>query len=139
MRDEGTYLRALGATELAEGKPAQAVATLRSSVRLYFCPTCTLPDLARALELAGYPDSAIAVYQQYVTTPWSEWPNALGEFRTTSYQRLAALHEARGDTAQAMAAYEKVATLWADADAELQPIALNARQRAAAMRTAGSR
>jgi DNA-binding SARP family transcriptional activator/Tfp pilus assembly protein PilF/TolB-like protein len=134
IRDEGTYLRALGATEIAEGKPAQAVVTLRQSVKLYFCPTCTLPDLARALELAGYPDSAIAVYQQYVTTPWSEWQNALGEFRPTAYQRLAALHEARADTAQAIAAYDKVASLWVTADAGLQPIVLNSRDRATALR-----
>ena len=134
IRDEGTYLRALGATEIAEGKPAQAVATLRQSVKLYFCPTCTLPDLARALELAGYPDSAIAVYQQYVTTPWSEWQNALGEFLPTSYERLAALHEARADTAQAIAAYDKVASLWITADSALQPIVLNSRERATALR-----
>ncbi|HEY8795052.1 MAG TPA: BTAD domain-containing putative transcriptional regulator [Gemmatimonadaceae bacterium] len=139
LRDEGTYLRALGATEIAEGKPAHAVATLRQSVKLYFCPTCTLPDLARALELAGYPDSAIAVYQQYVTTPWSEWPNALGEFRVTAYQRLGALHEARGDTAQAITSYDKVATLWAHADPELQPIVLNSREHATAMRARGKR
>lgn len=137
LRDEGTYLRALGATELAEGKPAQAVATLRTSVKLYFCPTCSLPDLARAFELAGYPDSAIAVYQQYVTTPWSEWPNALGEFRATAYQRLGALHEARGDTAKAVASYDKAASLWLHADPELQPIVLSSRQRSAALRTAG--
>jgi DNA-binding SARP family transcriptional activator/tetratricopeptide (TPR) repeat protein len=138
LRDEGTYLRALGATELAEGKPAQAVVTLRESVRLYFCPTCTLPDLARALELAGYPDSAIAVYRQYVTTPWSEWQNALGEFRISSYQRLAALHEARGDTAKAIDAYETVAKLWVGADIALQPAVADARRRAMALR-AGKR
>ncbi|MEP7088130.1 MAG: hypothetical protein ABI884_12570, partial [Gemmatimonadota bacterium] len=136
IRDEGTYLRALGATELAEGKPAQAVLTLRQSVKLYFCPTCTLPDLARALELAGYPDSAIAVYQQYVTTPWSEWQNALGEFSVTSYERLAALHEARGDTAQAIANYEKVTALWEHADPELQKSVLNSRDRSASLRAA---
>jgi Tetratricopeptide repeat len=106
-------------------------------VKFYFCPTCTLPDLARALELAGYPDSAIAVYQQYVTTPWSEWHNALGEFRVTAYQRLAALHEARGDTTQAIASYDKMIALWAGADPELQPIVLNSRQHAAAMRARG--
>ncbi|MDQ2766535.1 MAG: hypothetical protein M3Y30_05200, partial [Gemmatimonadota bacterium] len=136
LRDEGTYLRALGATEIAEGKPAQAVVTLRQSVHLYFCPTCTLPDLARALELAGNPDSAIAVYQLYVTTPWSEWANALGEFRVTSYQRLGALNEARGDTAKAIAAYDQVTTLWGGADPELQPVVADARKRALALRTA---
>jgi DNA-binding SARP family transcriptional activator/tetratricopeptide (TPR) repeat protein/TolB-like protein len=133
LRDEGTYLRALGATEIAEGKPAQAVVTLSQSVKLYFCPSCALPDLARALELAGYPDSAIAVYQRYVTTPWSEWQNALGEFRPTSYQRLAALHKARGDTAKAIAAYERVVALWGNADPELQPVVTDARRQIAAL------
>ncbi|MDB4910412.1 MAG: protein kinase, partial [Gemmatimonadetes bacterium] len=136
LRDEGTYLRALGATELAEGKPAQAVATLRQSVKLYFCPTCTLPDLARALELSGSPDSAIAVYQLYVTTPWSEWQNALGEFRVTAFERLGALNEARGDTAKAIAAYDQVTKLWAGADAELQPVVADARKHAVALRAA---
>ncbi|HMI58291.1 MAG TPA: BTAD domain-containing putative transcriptional regulator, partial [Gemmatimonadaceae bacterium] len=136
LRDEGTYLRALGATEIAEGKPAQAVVTLRQSVNVYFCPTCTLPDLARAFELAGAPDSAIAVYQRYVTTPWSEWQNALGEFRVTSYQRLGELNEARGDTAKALAAYDEVAALWNGADAELQPAVAVARKRALALREA---
>ena len=134
LRDEGTYLRALGATELAEGKPAQAVVTLSQSVKLYFCPTCTLPDLARALELSGHPDSAIAIYQLYVTTPWSEWQNALGEFRATSWQRIAALREARGDTAKAAAAYDQVAMLWNGADAELQPAVADAQKRATALR-----
>jgi DNA-binding SARP family transcriptional activator/tetratricopeptide (TPR) repeat protein/TolB-like protein len=134
LRDEGTYLRALGATEIAEGKPAQAVVTLRQSVNVYFCPTCTLPDLARALELSGNPDSAIAVYQRYVTTPWSEWQNALGEFRVTSYQRMGELNEARGDTAKALAAYDEVAALWDSADTELQPAVAVARKRALALR-----
>jgi len=136
IRDEGTYLRALGATELAEGKPAQAVATLRQSVALYFCPTCTLPDLARALELAGSPDSAIAVYQLYVTTPWSEWQDALGEFRVSAFERLGALNEARGDTVRALAAYDEVTRLWSGADTELQPVVAEAREHASALRAA---
>ena len=134
IRDEGTYLRALGATELAEGKPAQAVATLRKSVKLYFCPSCTLPDLAHALELAGLPDSAIAVYQSYEIAPWSEWQNAIGDFRATSYERVAELSEARGDTAKALAAYDEVVKLWSGADPELQPALAHARSRAISLR-----
>jgi tetratricopeptide (TPR) repeat protein len=130
----GLYLRALGTTQIAEGRASEAVSTLRRSVELYYCPTCSLPDLARAFELTGAPDSAIAVYQRYVTTPWSEWQNAGGEFRVSSYERLGALREARGDTALAIAAYDKVASLWSDANVELQPLVANARRRAAALR-----
>ncbi len=136
IRDEGTYLRALGATEIAEGKPAQAVATLRKSVKLYFCRSCTLPDLAHALELAGFPDSAIAVYKSYEITPWSEWQNAIGDFRVTSYQRLAELSEARGDTATALASNDEVVKLWSGADLELGPAVAHARERAEALRGA---
>ncbi|MEO8562303.1 MAG: BTAD domain-containing putative transcriptional regulator [bacterium] len=139
LRDEGGYLRALGATELAEGKPAAAVATLQRATELHFCPTCALPDLARALELTGAHDSAIVVYQRYVTTPWSEWQNAGGEYRVSAYRRLGALHDARGDTAIAIAAYDKVVDLWSTADPELQSAVADARQRAAALRGATRR
>ncbi|MDQ6829065.1 MAG: hypothetical protein M3081_09395 [Gemmatimonadota bacterium] len=139
LRDEGGYLRALGAAELAEGHTSDAVRTLRRSVDLYFCPTCSLPDLGRALEQAGARDSAIAVYERYVVTPWSEWQNAGGEYRVSSYQRLGALYEASGDTARAIRAYEKVAALWSGADAELQSEVAGARQRAAVLRTAMGR
>jgi DNA-binding SARP family transcriptional activator/Tfp pilus assembly protein PilF/TolB-like protein len=139
LRDEGGYLRALGATELAEGKSAAAVATLQRATELHFCPTCALPDLARALELTGARDSAIVVYRRYVTTPWSEWQNAGGEYRVSAYRRLGALHEARGDTTLALGAYDKVVELWSTADPELQPAVSEARGRAAALRGATRR
>lgn len=137
LRDEGGYLRALGTAELAEGRTGEAVETLRRSADLYFCPVCALPDLARALELAGAPDSAMMVYQRYLTTPWSEWMNAGGEFRGSAYLRLGALREARGDTALAIAAYDTAVGLWTGADAELQPLVTDARRRAAALRGRG--
>jgi DNA-binding SARP family transcriptional activator/Flp pilus assembly protein TadD/TolB-like protein len=135
LHDEGAYLRALGATELAEGHAAAAVATLQRATELHFCPTCALPDLARALEITGARDSAIVVYQRYVTTPWSEWQNAGGEFRVSAYRRLGALYEARGDSTLALQAYDKVAELWHSADPELQPVVIDARQHAGALRT----
>ncbi len=134
IRDEGGYLRALGAAEIAEGRYAQAVVTLRRSVDVYFCPSCAVPDLARAFELAGQPDSAIAQYNRYVTMPWSEWRNAGGEFRVSAYGRLGALHEGRGEMEAAIHAYDQVVALWGGADAELQPVVADARRRAAALR-----
>ena len=121
----------MGTTEIAEGHFAQSVVTLRRAVALSTCPTCALPDLARAYELAGARDSAIATFERYVTTPWSEWQNAEGEFRVTAYQHLARLYEARGDSARAISAYDKVSALWRGADLGLQPQVADARRHAA--------
>jgi hypothetical protein len=52
----------------------------------------------------------------------------------TSYERLGALNEARGDTARAIAAYDEVAKLWSAADVELQPTVAMARERASSLR-----
>ena len=38
-RDEGGYLRALGTIEIAEGRFAESVVTLRRAVELSPCPT----------------------------------------------------------------------------------------------------
>ena len=138
IRDEGDYLRAQGAAELAEHHYRQAVTTLSRAVELSDCAVCALPDLARAFDLAGQPDSAITVYQRYLNTPWSEWMAADGEFRVPAWQRLGELYEARADTGRAVAAYEKVASLWGNADAELQPVVTSARLRAIALRSGPS-
>jgi tetratricopeptide (TPR) repeat protein len=136
LRDEGGYLRSRGATELAEGRAHDAVITLRHAVDLSICPTCALPDLARAFEATGERDSAITTYERYVATPWSDWQLAGGEFRGSAYQRLGALYEARGDAARAIAAYATLADLWSAADSELQPQAADARRRTGALQHA---
>ncbi|MEO8452217.1 MAG: BTAD domain-containing putative transcriptional regulator [Gemmatimonadota bacterium] len=134
MRDEGGYLRAEGAAELAEHRYKQAVVTLARAVEVSDCAVCALPDLARAYDLVGRPDSAIVVYQRYLQTPWSDWMGADGEFRVPVYRRLAELYDARGDTALAIAGYEKVAALWSNADAELQPQVAAVRNRMIVLR-----
>ena len=136
-RKDGGYLRSRGAAEFAEGRYADAVKTLRESVDVYFCPTCSLPDLARAYDLAGQADSAIAVYERYLSTPWSEWWESDGEFTVTTYRRLGQLYEQRGDRPRAIAAYRKVAELWSHADAELQPEVDSARRRVVALEAGG--
>ena len=124
IRDEGDYLRAEGEVQIADEHYREAAATLArapAAVNNYACPICALPDLARAYDLAGEPDSAIAAYRRYVTTPWTDWMTSDGEFRSLAWRRLGQLYEARGSTRLAILAYQKVADLWVHADADVQP------------------
>ena len=85
------------------------------------CPTCALPQLAQAYDLGGASDSAIAVYERYLATPWigrlevdavrcrrcaSGWPSCT---------------RPRHEPQRAAAMYRRVIALWRDADPELQP------------------
>jgi hypothetical protein len=93
-------------------------------------PLDSRPDLARAWEQAGEPDSAIAVYERYVSAR-ALFRAELDAFELArAYDRLAVLHENRNNLARAAEYHRRVATLWRAADPPL-------RQRAdAAMRRA---
>jgi DNA-binding SARP family transcriptional activator len=123
---------AAGAVALAEGRLEDAMAEYRL-VQERAHPTCAMPLLARAYEIGGQPDSAMAMYERYVTTPWFHRVLAGGVLGSSPaigtdpywlpivYERLADLYEQRGDTAQAILYYGKFVDLWKDADRELQP------------------
>jgi hypothetical protein len=53
---------------LAEDRPRDAISELRRSDR-GGCRVCVLPYLGRAYDLAGEPDSAIAIYERCCETP----------------------------------------------------------------------
>jgi tetratricopeptide (TPR) repeat protein len=95
------------------------------------CARCMYAALARAFDLAGMADSAIATFEQYLATPY--WFR--GERRADpmhlagTYKRLGELYEAAGDTSKAIDAYTKFVTLWKDADPELQPKVAEVRRR----------
>jgi len=133
----GGYLRAEGAAWLAARQFDSAQAVLHRSVDQSNCVLCALPDLARAYDLGGNRDSAIAIYARYVSTPWSEWLDSDGEFHARTYRRLGELYEANADSVRAIAAYRAMVTLWHDADAELQPEVVVARRRLSALEQAG--
>jgi DNA-binding SARP family transcriptional activator/Tfp pilus assembly protein PilF len=130
---EGELLRVEGTAQLAEGQVTDAIATLRRSAEVQYCPLCALPDLARAYERAGQPDSAIAVYQRYLQTPWMDRWSSDGEFTGHALLRIAELSEQRGDVQGAAAAYRKFVELWRRADAEFQPLVKRAEDRLAAL------
>jgi tetratricopeptide (TPR) repeat protein len=131
-RDSVLAARMRGAVALAEGKYAEAQTSLRITER-EGCPVCDLPMLARAYDLAGAPDSAIAIYARFLTTPYLERVETDGSFVPVVHKRLGELYEAKGQRDQALEHYRAFIALWKDADPVLQPKVADARQRVAAL------
>ncbi len=67
---EAGWRRLRGAVLLARGRSLEAQAELRRAAAGDECALCSLPLLGRSYELAGRVDSAIAVYERYLGTPW---------------------------------------------------------------------
>jgi DNA-binding SARP family transcriptional activator/TolB-like protein len=142
-KDRGTLERSWAAIHVAEGRPQQALQEIRRAARE--CPTTHLafdanmisldehPELARAYDRAGFPDSAIATYERFLAIP------SLDRFTLDAFElpdalfRLAELYERRGDHAEAARYYFRFANLWKDADPALQPRVELARRRAAVL------
>ncbi len=124
------YRRAAwGAVALAEGRVEEAILEFRFVQERDLCPICAYPLLGRAHELAGQPDSALAMYERYLTTPYhnrllsDDTPDRGRDqyWLSVVYERLGDLYEQRSDTAKAIYYYGKLVDLWKDADPELQP------------------
>ncbi len=96
---------------------------------------CPLPDLARAYDLAGNADSAIAVYERYLSTRQLAryWTDV--DYLAGSLKRLGELYEQRGEKQKALASYRRFVELWRDADPELQPLVSDARRRIERLRS----
>jgi DNA-binding SARP family transcriptional activator len=121
--------QARAALALANHDPDRAVALLRPR-HLYLprhdwfeeplIPVDSRPELARAWEQAGQPDSAIAVYERYLGAR-ALFRAEMDAFELArAYERLAVLHENRNDLARAAHYHRKLATLWRGADAQVR-------------------
>jgi DNA-binding SARP family transcriptional activator len=122
--------------DMAEGRPREAAAKFRESLRFAGGAAASRvdrdPDIGLAFERAGMADSAIAVYEHYLnaTTSWESDAFKL----VPILEHVAPLYERRGDRAKAKAAYARIAELWKDPDPELRKRADHARERFAALR-----
>lgn len=107
---------AWGLIALDESRPLEAVERFRLWDEGIGCSVCALGDLARALEAAGRPDSAIVVWERYLAAPDPqriEWdPYYLGLAR----ERLVALYAAAGRGPETTAVREALARQWSSAD-----------------------
>jgi tetratricopeptide (TPR) repeat protein len=110
----------------AEGKLDDAVRDIRlAREKVPSCQVCYLPELTAIYRRAGLADSAIATYERILNA------RTLGiSLHTADIERLARLYEQKGDSVNAAKYYGRVADLWKDADAALQPRVSIARQKA---------
>ncbi len=123
----------LGAAALAGGRYSDAVLELRQAVEGEQCTICALPELARAYDLGGAEDSAVAVYERYLRTPWIGRMEIDAIHLPRVLERLGELYDKRDDPERAAAMYRRMAALWRAADPELQPRAAAAGRRLAAL------
>jgi tetratricopeptide (TPR) repeat protein len=133
-----------GQVALAEGRYADAVVAFQAYVPTpRHCLACGQAALAQAYDRMGNSDSAIAVYERYVTTPsvfrlfdqgTGPGPGA-GPFSNDatqlapSYKRLGELYDERRDPAKARDYYTRFVEVWNDCDPELKPAVNAVRQR----------
>jgi tetratricopeptide (TPR) repeat protein len=122
----------LGLIAVAEDRPREAISEFRRADD-GACAICILPLLGVAYDHAGAPDSAIAVWERFLTTPWIGRLNLDGLWLGRIYDRLGELYAERGDPEIAIEYSARLMELWKDADPEFQSRVEAARVRVRAL------
>jgi tetratricopeptide (TPR) repeat protein len=137
LDDDLTRHAMLGHIALAEQRRDDAVREYAAANRDR-CAVCFNPEMARAYDLAGKPDSAIAALEAYLTTQTDPIDRIIedGWSLAGSHKRLAELYDAKNDRAKAMSHYAQFIDLWQNADPDLQPHVQKARARLAQLQRA---
>jgi tetratricopeptide (TPR) repeat protein len=137
---------ALAEIAIAERRPRDAVNEVRLSDQLPdgpvdACGPCFYANLGRAFDLADMPDSAIATFERFISTPFSFRFQLRGDPANLAgaYKRLGELYEAKGDRQKAASYYTKFVELWKNADPELQPKVAEVKRKLARLADAESR
>ena len=115
---------------VSEGRFQDAIVTYRLRIdEPHGCIACSLFELGEAYDRAGQADSALALYERFVTVPALFRLPLDAIFLPAAYKRIAELYEAKGDRQRALDYYGRFVDLWKGADAELQPIVREVQQR----------
>ncbi|HET7040360.1 MAG TPA: tetratricopeptide repeat protein, partial [Gemmatimonadales bacterium] len=127
--DDARWFRATSAgVAMAERRYDDALDNIRAFGTRYFCRACVMMLSATAHDGAGRPDSALAYWEAYATTPqrmlWWDFADL-----PRAYKRLGELYEARGDRQRAVDWYARFTDVWAKADPALQPVVEDVRRR----------
>jgi eukaryotic-like serine/threonine-protein kinase len=135
------YHTTLGEIALVEGRYRDAIAEFQRGDQLPdgpadACTGCLPLNLGRVYDAAQQPDSAIAMFERYLSVPfWGRYAVPYDPLYLARIQRrLGELYEAEGDRAKAAAYYQKFVDLWKNADPELQPKVAEVRLRLARLK-----
>ncbi|MBT8397656.1 MAG: protein kinase [Gemmatimonadetes bacterium] len=129
-----SYLSARGYIALADNRFADAVTEFRLMDAELGCTICPLHGMGTAYRLANEPDSAIAVFERYLSTPKSGGMVSDAVWQPSVLVQLGELYEERGDSERAADYYDRLVHLWQEADPELMPQVEAARAAAARLR-----
>jgi tetratricopeptide (TPR) repeat protein len=119
----------LGAIAMAEQQPWQGEIEIRVAADGHPCPICALPDLARAYEVAGKPDSAIGTYERYINSPWQRRYETDGTELGFAMKQLGELYQRQNDHVRSATQYKALLQLWRNADSELEPLVSDVKRR----------
>ena len=129
---ESKWRRLRGAILLARRRYLEAQSELRIAAATEECTLCALPALARSYDLGGSADSAVAVYERYLRTPWMKRLELDALNLGPVYLRLGQLQAAAGRREEARAMFRRVRDLWRTGDTPFRGIAAQADARAKA-------
>ena len=130
-RADNLQYGARGAIAVAQNRLQDAIPLFRAAWDSSNCTTCGLFELASTYDQLKQPDSALATYRRYIDTPGLDrFPDDAINLAPT-YRRLGDLYAERGDRSNAALYYNKLLDLWKNADADLQPILVDVKQRLA--------
>jgi serine/threonine-protein kinase len=136
-RAQGELARAWGRIALAERRWRDAVESLWQAQAGEFPDPMGWPELAHAYDRLGKADSAIALYQRYVTSPNAQRSATDATELPRAHWRLGELYEQQGDLAKATEHYGRFAELWRNCDPDLRPQLLEVRRRLAELAKSG--
>ena len=130
-RADAQQYGARGAIAVAQNRLPEAAPLFRASWDSAGCAVCGLFELASTYDQMREGDSALATYRRYVDTPGLDRYGDDAINLAPTYRRLGDLYAERGDRANAAVYYNKLLDLWKNADADLQPIVADVKQRLA--------
>ncbi|HJS46759.1 MAG TPA: hypothetical protein VJ773_02100, partial [Gemmatimonadales bacterium] len=98
-----------------------------------YCRNCFAFAQAQAFDRMGRPDSALAQFERGIRSPEFRRLRSDGIGLAPALRRAGELAEEKGDRAKAREYYTQFLELWAEADADLQPVVREVRGRLAGL------